>query len=61
MEAYFRVRLFKTAKFSNGAYKQLELPFSFQSEQEKYPQSHLDVDPQIFVLEDLAGEEQQNF
>ena len=61
MEAYFRVRLIKTAKFGNGAYKQLELPFSFQHEQEKSPQSHLDVDPQIFVLEDLAGEEQQNF
>ena len=58
MEAYFRVRLFKTAKFSNGAYKQLELPLSFQPEQEKSPQSYLDVDPQIFVLEDLAGEEQ---
>ena len=47
-----------TAKFSNKAYKQLEIPFSFQSEQEKYPQAHMDVDPQISVLEDLAGEEQ---
>ena len=61
MEAYFRIHLCKTAKFNNGAYKQLELPFSLQSEQEKSPQAHMDVDPQISMLEDLVKEEQQNF
>ena len=61
MEDYDRNYCWKTAKLSNEAYKQLELSFSLQSEQEKSPQARVDVDSQIYVLENLAGEEQQNF